>query len=113
MTLNALATGFIVFRIFKVFREVKHNTTSDEKSLSITGGRKLDSIIFIIIESDMTFFVIQLARLILAVIEPSSTNGNVDAAYDLIISIHEMVNVIISPVMVTLCLTDNVDLARV
>ena len=38
MTVNVLATGLIVFRILKVFREVKDNTTSDEKSLGVTGG---------------------------------------------------------------------------
>ena len=51
MTVNALATGLIVFRIFKVFREVNKNIASDEKSLGVTGGEKLCSIIFIIIES--------------------------------------------------------------
>src|SRR5882757_2788074 len=53
MTVNALVTGLIVFRIFKVFREIKSVTISDETSLGVTqaGGRKLQSIIFIIIES--------------------------------------------------------------
>src|SRR5882757_438584 len=68
MTVNALVTGLIVFRIFKVFREVKRVTTSDETSLGITasGGRKLQSIIFIIIESGMALFAIQLARLVVS-----------------------------------------------
>src|SRR5882757_2535746 len=65
MTVNALVTGLIVFRIFKVFREVRSVTTSDETSLGVTGGRKLRSVIFIIIESGMALFAIQLARLVI------------------------------------------------
>ena len=112
MIVNALATGLIVFRIFKVFREVKDVTTSDEKSLGVTGGRKLHSIIFIIIESGMALFAIQLARVVLGII---TLNGNseTDVAYNFIIPIHEMLNVITSSVIATLCFTDNVDLARV
>ena len=101
MAVNALATGLIVFRIYKVFRDVK----------DITRGRKLHSIIFIIIESGMALFAIQLARLILATMDP--TNGNVAAGYGVIVCIHEMINVTILSVIVALCLTDNVDLARV
>jgi len=92
MTVNALVTGLIVFRIFKVFREVKRVTTSDETSLGITGGRKLRSIIFIIIESGMALFSIQLARLVLALLNLSTTAENV--AYQFFASIHEMLNVI-------------------
>ena len=92
MSVNALVTGLIVFRIFKVFREVKRVTTSDEISLGITGGRKLRSIIFIIIESGMALFSIQLARLVLALLNLSTTAENV--AYQFFASIHEMLNVI-------------------
>ena len=114
MSVNALATGLIVFRIFKIFREVKDITTSDEKSLGFTGGRKLRSVIFIIIESGMALLVIQLARVVLVIIDTSSTNQNVwGAAYDLIVAIHQMLNVITSSVIAILCFTDNMDLARV
>ena len=92
MTVNALVTGLIVFRIFKVFREVKRVTTSDEISLGIAGGRKLRSIIFIIIESGMALFSIQLARLVLALLNLSTTAENV--AYQFFANIHEMLNVI-------------------
>jgi len=61
MTVNALVTGLIVFRIFKVFREVRSVTTLDETSLGVTGGKKLQSIIFIIIESGVALFAIQFA----------------------------------------------------
>ena len=104
MTVNALATVLIVFRIFKVFREIKDVTTSNEKSLGITRGRKLHSIIFIIIESGMALFAIQVARVVplIIVLNISSENDNLawQAAYDLIVPIHEMLNVIISSVIV-------------
>ena len=115
MTVNALATGLIVFRIFKVFREVKDITTSAEESLGFTGGRKLRSVIFVIIESGMALLVIQVARVVLVIFDISSTNENLawQAAYNLITSIHEILNVITSPVMAILCVTNNMDLARV
>ena len=93
MTVNALVTGLIVFRIFKVFREVKDVITSDEKSLGVTGGSKLRSIIFIITESGMTLFAIQLVRLA-AGATGLGTNGE-ENIYQLIIGIHEMLNVVI------------------
>jgi hypothetical protein len=95
MTVNALVTGLIVFKIFKVFREVKSVTTSNEKFLGVThaGGRKLRSIIFIIIESGMALFAIQLLRLVIAATGPG-TNAEQDI-YTLIIGIHEMLNVVI------------------
>jgi len=113
MTVNALVTGLIVFRIFKVFREVKRVTTSDETSLGVTGGRKLRSIIFIIIESGMALFAIQLARLVLTFV-PVSTNVTSDSdvyyAYELIASIHEMLNVIIYHQ--SYCISNDMDVTR-
>jgi hypothetical protein len=91
MSVNALVTGLIVFRIFKVFRGVKSVSTSDETSFGITGGKKLQSIIFIIIESGMALFAIQLARLVPSLLALSTT-AEIDT-YQLIISIHEMLNV--------------------
>jgi hypothetical protein len=93
MTVNALVTGLIVFRIFKVFREVKNVTTSSEKSWGVTGGRKLRSIIFIIIESGMALFAIQLVRLVTGA-TGLRTSGEVDI-YQVVIGIHEMLNVVI------------------
>ena len=100
MTVNALVTGFIVFRIFKVFREVRSVTTSEDKSLGITHGNKLRSVTFIVIESGTALFAFQVARV-------GITISETDAAYyafQFICSIHEMVNVIILSVIVTLCL---------
>ena len=136
MTVNALVTGLIVFRIFKVFRGVKDITTSDEKSLGVTRGRKLRSVIFVITESGMALLVIQVARVVLVIIDLvdilwitkhivsiqsiqwlQSQLGKIDtwwlAVYDLIVPIHEMLNVISSSLMAILCFTDNMDLARV
>ena len=97
MTVNALATGLIVFRILKVFHEVKDITTSDKKSLDFTGGRKLCSVIFIIIESCMALLVIQVARVVLVIInfDISLTNRITwNAANDLIMGIHKLFNVL-------------------
>jgi hypothetical protein len=98
MTVNALVTGLIVFRIFKVFRNSRGLTTSDEKSLGVTGGGKLRSIIFVIIESGMTLFAIQLARLAISI----RTDDAAINALVLIANIHGMFNVIISSVFVIL-----------
>ena len=93
MTVNALVTGLIVFRIFEVFREVKGITASNEKSLGVTGEKKLRSVIFIIIESGMALFAIQLMRLVIAA-TGLETNAKRDF-YELIIGIHQMLNVVI------------------
>jgi hypothetical protein len=95
MTVNALVTGLIVFRIFKVFRTVNNITTSHEKSLGVThaGGRKLRSIIFIIIESGMALFAIQLTRFVIGT-TGLGTNTKRDL-YSLVAGIHEMLNVVI------------------
>ena len=106
MTVNALVTGLIVFRIFKVFHEVKNVTTSNEQSLGITGGGKLRAIIFIIIESGMALFAIQLARLVITATGLQTEAQN--DVYTFIIGIHAMLNVVISSVIVTLYFTDNV-----
>jgi len=88
MTVNALVTGLIVFKIFKVFREVKSVTALEDKSLGITGGNKLRSVIFIIIESGMVLFAIQLVRLVVTIFQ---TNAGY-YVFEFIIGIHEMVN---------------------
>ena len=97
MTVNALVTGLIVFRIFKVFQGVKTGT-ADDQMLGVTGGSKLRRVIFIIIESGITLFAMQLARLVVTIM-------TTDAAYDayfLIVGIHEILNVIIRSVIAML-----------
>ena len=92
MTVNALVTGLIVFKIFQVFRRV---STSEGNFL---GGRKLRSIIFVIIESGMALFVIQLARLAITATW-ILTDAESDAFILITVGIHEMLNVIISSIV--------------
>jgi hypothetical protein len=105
MAVNALMTGLIVFKILKVFLEFK--PTSVERtlgSLSSTGGSKLRHIIFIIIESGMALFAVQLVRVVLNILVNLGP-GNYYDEYTrvfvgryLIIAIHQMFNVIIKSV---------------
>ena len=97
MAVNTLVTGLIAFKILKVFLEVKNSTTSVERSLGSSGVAKLHHIVFIIIESGMALFVIQLIRLLLDSV-PSVQSTN--AVY-MIIGIHEMFNVIIKSVLIS------------
>jgi hypothetical protein len=109
MTVNALVMCLIVFRIFKVFQEIKVTTTSDERSLGVIGGTKLWSIMFVIIESGMALFSIQLARVVVST--SLGTTSDFDA-FSLIVGIHEMLNVIIT-LHKSLFLTHKVCLSRV
>ena len=103
MAVNALVTGLIVFKIFKVFLEVKASTTSpvDKTLLGSTGcGTKLRHVIFVIIESGMALFAIQLVRLVitsLMTVQAVQTSANL-ILLNLIIGVHEMLNVIIRSV---------------
>ena len=102
MVVNTLVTALIVFKILKVFLEVK--ATSVERtlgSLSSTGGPKLQHILFIIIESGMALFAVQLVRVViisLVELQAGPTPPSLITASNVVIVIHEMLNVIISPV---------------
>ena len=66
MAVNTLVTGLIVFKILKVFLDLKAN--SDERtfgSMSSNSGGRLRRIIFVIIESGMALFVVQFIRIML------------------------------------------------
>ena len=103
MVVNALVTGLIVFKILKVFLEVKAASQSVEgtlgslSNLSSTGGPKLQHIIFIIIESGMALFAIQLVRVVLScVIELDLQTGLSFAnTLNIVTVIHQTLNVII------------------
>ena len=98
MAVNSLVTGLIVFRILKVFMEVK--PTSIERSLGVTGGSKFRSIIFVIIESGMALFAIQLVRVVLVILPINLTVPAIDGL-NIVISVNQMFNVIIKiPVLV-------------
>jgi hypothetical protein len=105
MAVNALMTGLIVFKILKVFLEFKPTSVEQTLgSLNSTGGSKLGHIIFIIIESGMTLFAVQLVRVVLISLaeqqlelgtEVSGPTAGPLAGLYLVIGIHEMLNVII------------------
>ena len=91
LTINALTTSLIVFKIFKVYSEVK---PLYGQTFGPTGGSKLRPVIFIVIESGMALFAIQLVRLVATIVWR-------DAAQNIsqwIVTIHEMLNVIITSV---------------
>ena len=93
MAVNALMTGMIVFRILKV-TGVK--PTSIERTLGSTEGNKFRHIMFIIIESGMALFAIQLVRIVLSFIPvPVEQYPFFQAAGDIVIVINQMLNVII------------------
>ena len=92
IAVNTLVTGLIVFKILRVFLEVKAATTSVERTLGKTwAGNKLRHVVFVIIESGMVLLVVQLARLMFYILEPGSaaTKG-----FTVFIGINEMFNVI-------------------
>ena len=89
MAVNALVTGLIVFKIFKVFLEV--NPILVELTLDSTGGSKLRHIVFVIIESGMTLLAIQLIRLVFSILPMEWTFD----ALEYVVAINEMLNVII------------------
>ena len=99
MVVNGLATGLIVFKILKMF--------------SATGARdttKYRRIVFIIIESGMTLFVIQLVRMVLWIVGPNQVYS---PAYYYALAIGEMFNVIIRTVhFYFFCLTEKNYMAR-
>ena len=65
MAVNTLVMGLIVFKIIQVFLEVKAASNSVEQTLGSAGGTKFRHIIFVMIESGMTLFAIQLVRVVL------------------------------------------------
>ena len=89
MAVNTLVTGLIVFKILRVFLNVK--TTFVERTLGTTGGSKLRHIIFVIIESGMMLFAIQLIRLVFVYL-PAEWGPN---TFDIVNAIDQMLNVII------------------
>lgn len=90
MSVNALTTGLIVFRIVRVFQEVKY--TSEDRMLGSSHGSKLRSVLFVIIESGMALFAIQVVRLGLSIADRALP---VLEGLQFIICIHQQLNVTI------------------
>ena len=97
LTVNAVVTGLIVIRIVKVYLGVR--STSEDRNLGAGGSNgKLRSIIFIIIESGMAMFTIQLIRFVSNIL-------NLDVQY-YIVGINQMFFVIIQSVILFFHLTE-------
>ena len=92
MAVNALVTGLIVFKILKVFSEV--NPILVELTMDSNGGAKLRHVIFVIIESGMALFAIQLIRIVFYILPMKWT---IDVG-DYVVVINQMLNVIIRSV---------------
>ena len=96
MAVNALVTGMIVFRILKVTARGVKPSTSVERTLGSTGGNKFQHIMFIIIESGIALFAIQLVRFVLEFISvPVEQELILEDVYDFVAAINQMLNVII------------------
>ena len=87
MVVNTMATGLIVIKIIKVILGVKRAS-----SLGPTGGTPLGPIIFIIIESGMALFAVQLVRVVYSCLPFQLP---VLLTFNLFIGINQMFNVII------------------
>ena len=99
MVVNALVTGLIVFKILRVFLEVKTSVEQTLGSLSSTGGPKLQRIMFIIIEFGMALFAIKLGCIVISsLIElqgaQAQTPLSIINAQNVITTIHQALNVI-------------------
>ena len=114
MIVNALVTGLIVLKILKVFLEVRATLVEETLgSLNSTRGPKLQRIIFIIIESGMALFAIQLARVVIAIlVEPLTAPQSLIIALQFVITIHQALNVILRSVHFFFCFTDGTYLPR-
>ena len=93
MAVNALVTSMIVFKILKA-KGVE--PTSVERTLGSTVGSKYRHIMFIIIESGVALFAIQLVRFVLEFVSvPVEQSPFLQAAFDIVVVINQMLNVII------------------
>ena len=113
MAVNTLVTGLIVLKILKVFLEVNPTLVAVDQTLGslATGGSKLRPVIFIIIESGMALFAIQLVRVVLSCLPLLWATS---LAFDLTIGINQMFNVNIRFVhhFYFFYFTDSIYLAR-
>ena len=112
MAVNALVTGMIVFRILKTTGVMP---ISVERTLGSTGGNKFRHIMFIIIESGMALFAIQLVRVVLGFISaPVEQGPYLLGVCEIVLGINEMfnVNIIKSIHFYFFCFAYNIYLTR-
>ena len=120
MAVNTLVTGLIVFRILEVFLEVNRiKPTSVERNLGslpvATRSTKLRHVMFVIIESNMALFAMQLVCVVLESIPQSAVQFMTafEAAKGFTNAIIQMINVIIiKSVHFYFCFADKIYLAR-
>ena len=98
MAVHALVTGLIVFRILKVFLEVNATMTSVERTFGSSGGTKFRHAIFVIVESGMVLFAIQMLRVVVSIYYQKPTPEAVDYALNFVAALNGMFNVIIRSV---------------
>ena len=89
LTVNAIVTALIVFKILKVYWEVR--SASEDKTVIVGSGRKFQSVIFIMIESGIAMFAIQLIRVVFTGLPKKYNLGAI-----LTIGINQMLNVTMS-----------------
>ena len=95
MAVNTLVTGLIVFKILKVFLGVKAMSVEQTIGCSDAGRPKLQRIAFIILESGMALFAIHLVRIVLTPLYEVNQSSGILLAFELVVSFHQMLNVII------------------
>ena len=91
MIVNAYATGFIAYRIIKMYHEMM--PTRDPTLGNYGGGIKYRNVISIIIESGMALFCIRLIRVALTVYFELTGSIVPSNALQIVIGIHEILNV--------------------
>ena len=110
MAVNAMMTTLIVLKILQVLSEVKPTLVEQTLGTRATGGAKLRSVVFIIIESGMALFAIQLVRVVLSSLPLQLSTS---LAFNLTIGINQIFNVIILSVhFFIFCFANNIYLAR-
>ena len=92
ITVNAVMTSLIVFKILKVFWRVK--TTSNDQISGVTGGGTVWRILFVIIESGTVLLSIQIFRIVATLVNTDAATN----AYSTTVFMHDAFNVIIRSV---------------
>ena len=88
MAVNALVTGLIVFKILRVFLKVKLSLGE-----LTSGSTRVRRVIFVLIESGMALFAIQLIRIVVFNVRVPGFN-----LLEYVVKIQQVVNVIIRSV---------------
>ena len=96
MVVNAMVTVMIVFKILGMFWKIKTTgSTVDDRILGVPRGSTLQHIIFILIESGMALFFIQVFGIVVTIVNTDAANN----AYPVIVCIHSVLNVNIKSVI--------------